>query len=212
MSKLLPVPHFLVTLTVPEELRDALRSCPRNGYGAMFRAGAKALKACAQELLGGMPGWPAVLHTWTRQLGIHPHLHFIVAGCAVGKDGAIRQLKNPRYLFPSALLIARWREELAAFVDSSSIFVSRSGLLTLARAASRRRFTVVASIRDRRPGNPAPGSGRSDNHRLIAPRQSWAATAHGIMWCRFPARRCAGRWNCAASVAILLWKTRRRMY
>ena len=113
VSKLLPVPHFLVTLTVPEELRDALRSCPRNGYGAMFHAGAKALKACAKEILGGMAGWTVVLHTWTRQLGIHPHLHFIVAGCAVGKDGAIRHLKNPRYLFPRDLLTARWRKEMA---------------------------------------------------------------------------------------------------
>jgi hypothetical protein len=114
VSKLLPVPHFLVTLTVPEELREALRSCPRNGYGAMFRAGAKALKACAKEILGGMAGWTAVLHTWTRQLGIHPHLHFIVAGGAVTPDGALRQLKDPRYLFPRALLIARWREAMAA--------------------------------------------------------------------------------------------------
>src|SRR5262245_40276490 len=38
VAKLLPVPHFFVTPTVPEELREALRSCPRIGYGAMFRA------------------------------------------------------------------------------------------------------------------------------------------------------------------------------
>ena len=113
-AKLLPVPHFLVTLTVPEELRAALRACPRHGYGAMFRAGAATMKACAKKILGGTPGWTAVLHTWTRQLGIHPHLHFIVAGCALHQDGALRHLRDPRYLFPEKLLRAQWRQELAA--------------------------------------------------------------------------------------------------
>jgi putative transposase/transposase-like zinc-binding protein len=113
LSKLLPVPHFLVTLTVPEELRAALRACPREGYGAMFRAAAIALRASvAKTKLGGTPGWTAVLHTWTRQLGHHPHLHLIVAGCALSQDGALR-VARPDYLVPSHLLAARWREALA---------------------------------------------------------------------------------------------------
>lgn len=114
VSRLLPVPHFLVTLTVPEELRECLRACPRHGYGAMFRAGAEAMKTCGEKILGGTPGWTAVLHTWTRQLGIHPHLHFIVAGCALNTHGALRHLRDPRYLFPQKLLRARWRDALKA--------------------------------------------------------------------------------------------------
>ena len=113
VSKLLPVPHFLVTLTLPEELRAALRACPRHGYGAMFRAAATAMRQSAEESkLGGAPGWTAVLHTWTRQLGHHPHLHLIVAGCALDGDGALR-VAWPDYLVPSDLLAARWRDALA---------------------------------------------------------------------------------------------------
>ena len=114
------MPHLLVTLTVPEQLRECLRAGPRHGYGAMFRAGAEAMKACGEKILGGTPGWTAVLHTWTRQLGIHPHLHFIVAGCALNKHGALRHLRDPRYLFPEKLLRARWRDALqAALVEAA---------------------------------------------------------------------------------------------
>jgi hypothetical protein len=80
----------------------------------MFRAAAVALRKCAKKSkLGGTPGWTGVLHTWTRQLGHHPHLHLIVAGCALNKDGALR-VARPDYLVPSNLLAARWRDALAA--------------------------------------------------------------------------------------------------
>ena len=69
-AKLLPVPHFLVTLTVPEELRPLLRG--KIGCDAMFRAAAVALRQSAGAHLGGEPGWTSVLHTWTRQLAAHP--------------------------------------------------------------------------------------------------------------------------------------------
>lgn len=118
LSKLLPVPHFLVTLTLPEELRAALRACPRSGYGAMFRAAAHALRESAVKL-GGAPGWTAVLHTWTRQLGHHPHLHLIVAGCALDEDGALR-VARPDYLLPSHLLAARWRGAMAEALTAAA--------------------------------------------------------------------------------------------
>ena len=81
--KLLPVPHFLVTLTVPEQLRAILRSHPEAGYAAMFNAHASALGSTLHEKLGrvkgpesphavALGGWTSVLHTWTRELIFHP--------------------------------------------------------------------------------------------------------------------------------------------
>ncbi|WP_261344859.1 transposase zinc-binding domain-containing protein, partial [Rubripirellula obstinata] len=40
-DRLLPVHHFLVTFTVPEELRSLLRSNQREGYAAIFACGSE---------------------------------------------------------------------------------------------------------------------------------------------------------------------------
>src|SRR5215204_6284811 len=117
-AKLLPVPHFLVTLTVPEELRPLLRG--KTGYDAMFRASAVALRQSVGAHLGGEPGWTSVLHSWTRQLAAHPHLHLIVAGGVVSKEGALRRVKRRDFLVPYALLAARWRDALHAALDAAA--------------------------------------------------------------------------------------------
>ena len=112
------MPHFLVTLTAPEELRPLLRG--KTGYDAMFRASAAALRQSVGVHLGGEPGWTTVLHTWTRQLAAHPHLHLIVAGCVVSKEGALRRVKRRDYLVPHALLAARWRDALQATLAAAA--------------------------------------------------------------------------------------------
>lgn len=113
-AKLLPVPHFLVTFTVPEQLRALLRSHPEAGYAALFAAHASALGSTLREKLGGGGGWTSVLHTWTRQLIFHPHIHSIVAGLALTADGLPRRVARRDYLVPHALLAVRWRDALHA--------------------------------------------------------------------------------------------------
>ena len=113
-AKLLPVPHFLVTFTVPEQLRGLLRSHPEAGYAAMFAAHASALGGTIREKLHGGGGWTSVLHTWTRELVFHPHIHSIAAGLALTADGLPRRVAKSDYLVPYALLAMRWRDELRA--------------------------------------------------------------------------------------------------
>ena len=137
-AKLLPVPHFLVTLTVPEELRPLLRG--RAAYDAMFRAAAAALRASVGARLGGEPGWTSVLHTWTRQLAAHPHLHLIVAGCVVSKEGALRKVQRRDYLVPYALLAARWRDALRAALAADAALAAQ--LAQIPEATWTRRWVV----------------------------------------------------------------------
>ncbi len=113
-AKLLPVPHFLVTFTVPEQLRALLRSHPEAGYAAMFAAHTSALGSTLREKLGGGGGWTSVLHTWTRELIFHPHIHSIVAGLALTAEGLPRRVPKRDYLVPYALLARRWRDDLHA--------------------------------------------------------------------------------------------------
>src|SRR5205809_2363431 len=79
---LLPINYFLVTFTLPAELRALARSNQKLIYNLLFRASSQALLKLAQDprFVGGRVGMVGVLHTWTRDLRYHPHLHFIVTG------------------------------------------------------------------------------------------------------------------------------------
>src|SRR5262249_15637846 len=91
-SLLLPIPYFFITFTLPQELRPLARSNQKLLYNLLFRAAAQALLKLAQDprFIGGTLGMVAVLHTWTRQLLYHPHVHFIVTG---GGFTATRRLR-----------------------------------------------------------------------------------------------------------------------
>jgi Transposase zinc-binding domain len=64
-EEMLPVPYFHVTVTVPEELRAALRRHQIDGYGALMKAAAAAIIVLARDprWVGGTVGVLAVLHT-----------------------------------------------------------------------------------------------------------------------------------------------------
>jgi hypothetical protein len=53
-----------------------------------------------------------VLHTWTRQLVYHPHVHYLVPGVALSADGTLCFPKNPDYLLPVQRASARFRARL----------------------------------------------------------------------------------------------------
>jgi len=89
LNRRLPGDHFLLTFTVPEQVRPFCRSHQEAAYGAMFNASAGAIKKLAQDprFIGTeLPGFTAVLHTWGRQVQYHPHLHFIVPAGGLSTD------------------------------------------------------------------------------------------------------------------------------
>jgi hypothetical protein len=111
-ERLLPVPYFLITFTVPEALRSVCRQRPALLHDLLFRHAAAALQALAAHPrhLGAELGFVGVLHTWGRQLQHHPHLHFIVPGGGISLDA--KTGKNPRrsdWLLPDPALAALMR-------------------------------------------------------------------------------------------------------
>jgi hypothetical protein len=89
MARLLPCHYFLLTFTVPETLRQFVRSHQRSCYAAMFRASSKTIrKLAADRRFIGSPhcGFFGVLHTWGRTLQYHPHVHYVVPGGAISDD------------------------------------------------------------------------------------------------------------------------------
>ena len=112
-NKLLPVPYFLVTFTVPEELREVIRAHPRELYAALFRESSGALADVALTKLGIQPGFTGVLHTWTRQLIFHPHVHYLVPGGGLTPDRLRwKRVSDPQYFLPTKVLAARFKNRL----------------------------------------------------------------------------------------------------
>lgn len=116
-SVLLPVPHFLVTFTLPDELRAVARSHQKTVYNILFRASSEVLQQLASDprFIGGRIGMVGVLHTWTRDLMYHPHVHYIVAGGGLSADGrwiASRQEFLVHVKPLSVLFRAKFRDQL----------------------------------------------------------------------------------------------------
>jgi hypothetical protein len=86
---LLPVPYFMLTFTLPAELRQIARRNQKLIYKLLFRASAQATQQLARDprFVGGQVGMVGVLHTWTRNLFYHPHVHYLVPGGGLGSDG-----------------------------------------------------------------------------------------------------------------------------
>ena len=90
-QRLLPVQHFVVTFTVPEELRPLLRGNQKRGYDAIFQAGSQTIRTLLRNdrnLGSHKVGFWGALHTWGRDpRTYHPHVHFVVPGGGVSPNG-----------------------------------------------------------------------------------------------------------------------------
>ena len=120
--ELLPCPYYLVTFTLPGALRRLARSHQRRLYHVLIHEAAASLQLLAYDprFVGARLGMVAVLHTWTRAMVFHPHVHILVTGG--GLDGEVwRRPRNPRFLVPgyalSKLFRARVRRALAGLAQ-----------------------------------------------------------------------------------------------
>lgn len=112
---LLPVRYFHVVFTLPNELRRLVRSNQKTLLSVLFKAAFESLAAlCADPRYLGTSriGALSLLHTWTRTLEWHPHVHMLVPGGGLAADGCTwisAPRRNKRYLVPSAALAKRFR-------------------------------------------------------------------------------------------------------
>jgi hypothetical protein len=120
-QRLLPSPYFLLTFTLPAELRRFVRQNQRLGYGALFAASRSAIRDLATNPKWiGTPqaGFFGVLHTWGRTLEYHPHIHYVVPGGGPNADGSAWMPSRADFFVPdralSTLYRARFRDALRA--------------------------------------------------------------------------------------------------
>jgi len=150
--RLLPVPYYLVTFTVPEQLRKVIRSNQKLLYPLLLREAAYALLDVGREHkdLGAQLGLLAVLQTWTRDLRFHPHVHCVVPGGGLSED-QLRWVrpKSADYFLPQAVLAQRFRTRLKHALQQSD----PKGFLQIPRAIWKRDW--VADVQPVGSGEPA---------------------------------------------------------
>lgn len=101
LQKILPVPYFHFVFTVPSELRDIISSNQTICYNLLLKCAGESICKLAEDpkYVGGKVGAITFLHTWSRDIAFHPHVHVLVPGVAHSKDkGIVKSRKN--YILP----------------------------------------------------------------------------------------------------------------
>jgi hypothetical protein len=135
-DRLLPVKHFHVVFTLPSELRSLAqyRSCEI--YTALMSAVSQTLLELGQSHFGGQLGITLVLHTWTRDLRFHPHVHAIVTAGALTPARTHWVPSNPTFLFPVKVMGALLRGKMIAKLRALQQRGVMDGLSTPCEAAA----------------------------------------------------------------------------
>lgn len=118
-ERVLPVGHFHVVFTLPDELRPIALRNHKKIYDILFDAAARTLNTLAADILGAQLGVTIVMHTWTRELRFHPHVHCVVSGGGLALDGSRWIQTDDDYLFPAARMRALFRALVLAPIGAA---------------------------------------------------------------------------------------------
>jgi hypothetical protein len=116
MARVLPTHYFHVVFTLPSELRPLVLANRRVLYDLLFETATKTLLELAADpkWLGAQLGITAVLHSWARDLSLHPHLHCIVTGGGLTKDGEKWVSVKGKFLLPRQVVARKFRGKFLA--------------------------------------------------------------------------------------------------
>lgn len=120
LSRRLPAQYYLLTFTLPEQLRDLAWRNQKTVYALIFTVVQEVLKSFAKndQKLGGAAGFTAVLHTHARTLEYHPHLHVVMPAASINLKAGLWRTKPGGYLFSQKALAKVFRAKLLlALVD-----------------------------------------------------------------------------------------------
>ena len=126
-TKLLPVPYFMVTFTLPYELRSLAWHHQKAVYSIFFACVASTLMdfGLNPKNLGAQIGMSMVLHTHSRKLDHHPHMHVVVPGGGVDKRRRQWKKKKSRYLFNEKAMAKVFRARFLAALNKAEFSIPK---------------------------------------------------------------------------------------
>lgn len=120
-AELPKVDYFHLVFTVPGELRRFIRSHQRILINILFKAASRSLMQLARDpkYIGATLGIVAVLHTWSRAMAYHPHIHCIVTGGGYDPITGRWRRCHPSYLVPVKALSTLFRGKFMAYAKKA---------------------------------------------------------------------------------------------
>lgn len=124
-GKLLPVSYFMATFTLPYELRPLTFRNQRLIYSILFICVSSILKDFGMnpKHLGADIGMTMVLHTHSRKLDFHPHIHVIIPGGGVDKRRRQWKNKKGKYLFKQDHLASVFRARFLNAINDAGLSI-----------------------------------------------------------------------------------------
>ena len=127
LKKQVPAEYFLLTFTLPAEFRALTWAHQSVVYAALIQCCWETVRTFSQndKQLQGTPGAIAVLHTNTRRLDYHPHVHLVMPAAAL--DGKHRQWRTKQrktkggYLFNHKALAKVFRAKMLAAIEAAGL-------------------------------------------------------------------------------------------
>ena len=141
----LPTSYFHVVFTLPQDVRPIALRNQRVIYNLLFRAVSETIKELCEDPkhLGAEPGFIALLHTWSQTLLDHPHIHCIVTGGGLSRDGDQWVPCKKTFFIPVKVLSAVFRGK---FLDYLKKGYEKKGLTfsgAVAHLAEEKAFTAM---------------------------------------------------------------------
>lgn len=127
MKRLVPAEYFLITFTLPAEFRALAGAHQSVAYDLLMRCGWETVRTFSQNdrQLAGTPGAIAVLHTHTRRLDYHPHVHLVIPAAAVDAEQKRWRTKRRKtkggYLFNHKALAKVFRAKMLAAIEAAGL-------------------------------------------------------------------------------------------
>jgi len=116
VQRQVPADYFMNTFTLPAQLRPLARLYPRLFYDMMFECAWATLQSFSKndKQLRGDTGAIAVLHTHSRELNFHPHIHVVMPAAIIDKVNQLWRTKQGKYLFSHKALAKVFRAKMLA--------------------------------------------------------------------------------------------------
>ena len=125
LQKQVPAEYFLLTFTLPEELRALAWHHQRTLYALMIRCVWETVRTFSQNdyQLQGIPGAIAVLHTHSRRLDYHPHVHLVMPAAAIDAIKRLWRTKKGKssYLFNHEALAKVFRAKMLEAIRQAGL-------------------------------------------------------------------------------------------
>ncbi len=117
---LLPIPYFHVVFTIPDLLNPLVLRNQDVLYGVLFRSVSETLTELSEnpKRLGATIGFISILHTWGQNLMDHPHIHNVVTGGGLSKNGQSWKSCQKGFFLPVKVMSKLFRGKFIAYLKA----------------------------------------------------------------------------------------------